>query len=98
MDGSISVKLCGKTVCKACVGKTETEMIKMATDSVANEILAYMHRSAMSRTPEEIVNECAEKYAPEDILGAKAYLLNEYGDKIKEADAKIHGELCEKAH
>ena len=55
-----------------------------------------MHRSAMTRTPDEIVNECAEKYALEDILGAKAYLLNEYGDKIKEADTKIHGELCKK--
>ena len=63
---------------------------------VANEILAYMHRSAMSRTPEEIVSECAEKHKPEDIIGAKQYLLNEYGDKIKEYDEKIHGELGKK--
>ena len=60
---------------------------------VANEILAYMHRSAMSRTPEEIINECADKYAPEDILVAKTYLQNEHGDKIKGVDVRAYNEI-----
>ena len=90
IDVSHSVKVSGRTVCKDCAGKMgdfSKSISGVGNDEngdgkhcVANEILAYMHRSAMSRTPEEIVNECAEKYAPEDILGAKIYLLNEYGD------------------
>ena len=96
IGGSIAVKVCGKAVCKECVGSMEMEMAKMAKESFANEILAYMHRSAGTRTPEEIVNECAEKYAPEDVLDAKAYLLNKHGGEIKGADAKVHGEIFRK--
>ena len=42
---------------------------------------------------EEIVSECAEKYEHRDILGAKQYLMKEYGDKVKEYDDKTHREI-----
>ena len=96
-----SVLIHGRGVCNSCAEEIRNENGD-GQHCVVNEILAYMHRSAVTGEHgeiggtgkhEEIVSECAEKYKPKDILGAKQYLLNEYGDKIKEYDEKIHGEL-----
>ena len=60
------------------------------------KMLTYVHENAKARSPEEIINECAERYTPEDILDAKTCLLSVFGNRIKEKNAKFHEELCKK--
>ena len=81
-------------ICNNCIN--ELHNVSANNKRIENEILAYIHKNAKARSPEEIINECAEKYTPEDILDAKTCLLNVYGNKIKEADTKIHDELWKK--
>ena len=81
-------------ICNNCIN--ELHNVSSNNKRIENEILAYIHKNAMARSPEEIINECAEKYTPKDILDAKTCLLNVYGNKIKETNTKIHEELCKK--
>ena len=87
----------GRGVCNNCTEEIRNENGE-GQQCVINEILAFMHRRAEieeSGTDKrsEIVKECTEKYDHEDILGAKQYLLKEYGEKVKEYDGKTYGEI-----
>ena len=87
----------GRGVCKNCTEEIRNENGE-EQHCVVNEILAFMHRSVVIEERgmdklEEILSECIKKYDQEDILGAKLYLLREYGGKVKEFSEKTYGEI-----
>ena len=87
----------GRGVCNNCTEEIRNENGE-GQQCVINEILAFMHRRAEIEGSDldkrsEIVKECTEKYEHEDILGAKQYLLKEYGEKLKECDGRAYVEI-----
>ena len=87
----------GRGVCNNCTEEIRNENGE-GQQCVINEILAFMHRRAEIEGSDldkrsEIVKECTEKYDHEDILGAKQYLLKEYGEKLKECDGRAYVEI-----